>query len=150
MYTKNFNDTIGNRTRDLPTCSAMPQPTALPRAPFCIYISVYAILSPKMSLLFMFPDQIFCKIINPLNAELNPICYLLALSGAHHFLHVSRIRVKSLILRLHWTTNFKTFFVSVMNMLLMYLLVSIKVQNGHKKILGSSFKIMLPLWYFIK
>ena len=30
---------------------------------------------------------------NPLNAELNPICYLLALL-AHHFLHVSRIRVK--------------------------------------------------------
>ena len=37
---------------------------------------------------------------NPLNAELNPICYLLALLGAHHFLHVRRIRVKSLILRL--------------------------------------------------
>ena len=38
--------------------------------------------------------------INPLNAELNPICYLLALLGAHHFLHVSGIRVKSLTLRL--------------------------------------------------
>ena len=38
--------------------------------------------------------------VNPLNAELNPICYLLALLGAHHFLHVSRIRVKSLTLRL--------------------------------------------------
>jgi len=38
--------------------------------------------------------------INPLNAELNPICYLVALLGAHHFLHVSRIRVKSLTLRL--------------------------------------------------
>ena len=36
--------------------------------------------------------------INPLNPELNPICYLLALLGAHHFLHVSRIRVKSLTL----------------------------------------------------
>jgi hypothetical protein len=32
--------------------------------------------------------------INPLNAELNPICCLLALLGAHNFLHVSRIRVK--------------------------------------------------------
>jgi hypothetical protein len=31
--------------------------------------------------------------INPLNAELNPICCLLALLGAHHFFHVSRIRV---------------------------------------------------------
>jgi len=38
--------------------------------------------------------------INPLNAELIPICYLLALLGAHRFLHVSRIRVKSLTLRL--------------------------------------------------
>ena len=37
---------------------------------------------------------------NPLNAELNPICFLLALLGAHHILHVSRIRVKSLTLRL--------------------------------------------------
>ena len=37
--------------------------------------------------------------VNPLNPELNPICYLLALL-AHHFLHVSRIRVKSLTIRL--------------------------------------------------
>jgi len=37
--------------------------------------------------------------LNPLNPELNPICYLLALLGAHHFLHVSRIRVKSLTFR---------------------------------------------------
>ena len=36
---------------------------------------------------------------NPLKPELNPTCYLLALL-AHHFLHVSRIRVKSLTLRL--------------------------------------------------
>jgi hypothetical protein len=31
--------------------------------------------------------------INPLNTELNPICHLLALLGAHHILHVSKIRV---------------------------------------------------------
>jgi len=37
---------------------------------------------------------------NPLNLELNPICYLLALLGAHHFLHVIRIRVKLLTFRL--------------------------------------------------
>ena len=29
-----------------------------------------------------------------LNAELNPICHMLALLEAHHILHVSRIRVK--------------------------------------------------------
>jgi hypothetical protein len=34
------------------------------------------------------------SVLNPLNAELNPICCLLALLGAHHFHHVSRIRVK--------------------------------------------------------
>ena len=38
--------------------------------------------------------------LNPLKPELNPICYLLALLGFHHFLHVSRIRVKSLTFRL--------------------------------------------------
>jgi hypothetical protein len=32
--------------------------------------------------------------VNPLNAELNPIYHLLALLGAHHILHISRIRVK--------------------------------------------------------
>jgi hypothetical protein len=36
---------------------------------------------------------------NPLSPELNPICYLPTLL-AHDFLHVSRIRVKSLTLRL--------------------------------------------------
>jgi len=30
---KNSNDTIGKQTRDLPACSAVPQPTAPPRAP---------------------------------------------------------------------------------------------------------------------
>ena len=38
-------------------------------------------------------------ILNPSNPELNPICYLLALLGAHHFLHVSRIRAKLLTFR---------------------------------------------------
>src|SRR5215475_1335521 len=33
--------------------------------------------------------------INPLNPELNSICHLLALLGAHHILHVGRIRVNA-------------------------------------------------------
>jgi hypothetical protein len=37
--------------------------------------------------------------INPLNTELNPICHLLALLGAHHILHVGRIRVKIYVFR---------------------------------------------------
>jgi len=48
-------------------------------------------------------------LVNPLNPELNPICCLLALLGAHHFLHVSRIRVKLLTFRLLmsyiWSTH---------------------------------------------
>jgi len=48
-------------------------------------------------------QKYLCKIninnLNPLNPELNPICYLLALLGAHHLLHVSRIRVKILTFR---------------------------------------------------
>jgi hypothetical protein len=34
--------------------------------------------------------------INPLKTQFNPICHLLALFGAHHILHVSRIRVNLL------------------------------------------------------
>ena len=45
--------------------------------------------------MFCFPHY-----FNPLKPELNPICYLLALLGAHHFLHVSRIRLKLLTFRL--------------------------------------------------
>jgi len=37
-------------------------------------------------------------LVNPLNAKLNPICPLIALLGAHHILHVSRIRVNLLFI----------------------------------------------------
>ena len=50
------------------------------------------------------PKFVACNCVilyfNPLNAELNPICYMLVLLGARHFLHVSRLRVKLLTLRL--------------------------------------------------
>ena len=36
MSIKNSNDTIGNRTRELLACSAVPQPTAPPRVPIHI------------------------------------------------------------------------------------------------------------------
>jgi len=41
-----------------------------------------------MNLMFAYNFKCF----NSLNVEINPICHLLAL-GAHHILHVSRIRV---------------------------------------------------------
>ena len=33
--------------------------------------------------------------VNPLKAELNPICHLLALLGAHHIFHVGGLRFKA-------------------------------------------------------
>ena len=39
-------------------------------------------------------DQLDAHLLYPLNDELNPICHLQALLGAHHILHVFRIRVK--------------------------------------------------------
>jgi hypothetical protein len=41
----------------------------------------------------MFKRENILYVINPLKAELNPICHLPALLGAHHILYVSRIRV---------------------------------------------------------
>jgi len=35
--------------------------------------------------------------VNPLNAELNPICHLRALLGTHHILHISKLRVSHAI-----------------------------------------------------
>ena len=61
--------------------------------------------------------------INPLNAELNPICNLLALL-AQHFLHVSRIRVKSLTLKL----------------LMSYIYIYIYIYDI------SSLRVNLPVW----
>ena len=49
--------------------------------------------------IYIWSFETCCDYVNPLNAELNHICYLLALL-AHHFLHVSSVRVKSLTLRL--------------------------------------------------
>jgi len=59
--------------------------------PICYYFIVTIFVINVYMVLFLF---------NPLNPELNPICYLLALLGAHHFLHVSMIRVKLLTFRL--------------------------------------------------
>ena len=43
--------------------------------------------------------------LNPLNAELNPIRHLLALVGARHIVHVSRVWVKhNVYIQCHTTT----------------------------------------------
>jgi hypothetical protein len=51
----------------------------------------------KMETKFTWKPAVSSRIIlNPLNAEFNPICYLLAILGAQQFLHVSGIRVKTI------------------------------------------------------
>ena len=40
---KNSSDSIGNRTRFLPACSAVPQPTAPPRTP--LYLTGMCVIS---------------------------------------------------------------------------------------------------------
>jgi hypothetical protein len=44
-----------------------------------------------------------CCCINPLNAELNPICHLLALLGGETIVVVSRLRVNFCIYAMLWT-----------------------------------------------
>ena len=63
---------------------------------FSLYLVIFRKLKCVKLQLYL---QVNFYLLNPLNAELNPICYLLALL-AHHFLHVSSVRVKSLTLRL--------------------------------------------------
>jgi hypothetical protein len=43
---KNSSDTIGNRTRDLPACSTVPQPTAPPRTPLHIRYQFLHVSAP--------------------------------------------------------------------------------------------------------
>ena len=64
--------------------------------------------------------RLHIEVFNPSNAELNPICYLLALL-AHHFLYVSRIRVKSLTLRLLMSYIYIYIYIYMERLLLMFL-----------------------------
>jgi hypothetical protein len=54
---------------------------------------------------------VYICVINPLNAELNPICHLLALLGARRILHVSRIRVQFEVLQIPSTAAIASVFV---------------------------------------
>jgi len=65
----------------------------------CVPSRPITILSchPYLDLCYHSHCALLLFLINPLNAELNPICHLLALLGVHHFLHVSRIRVNHML-----------------------------------------------------
>jgi len=59
------------------------------------YETPFSLMYPSQNLITNLRNILLFENFNSLNAELNPICHLLALLGAHHILHVSRIRVKS-------------------------------------------------------
>jgi len=62
----------------------MPPPQSLlQESLLCLSISSFQTEELKVTL----------NIISLLNAELNPICHLLALLGAHHIFHVSGLMV---------------------------------------------------------
>jgi hypothetical protein len=86
--------------------------------------------------------------INPLNAELNPICHLLALLGTHIILHVSRIRVNILlhIIPARYTIHRVYFYLTMLYMfraLLSPIVRSTKVCLRMCKFCGHSTR----LWY---
>jgi len=56
MPMENSSDTIGNQTRNIPACSSLPQPTALPRASdsyLVCYASLFRHCRRKCSVKFM-------------------------------------------------------------------------------------------------
>ena len=51
-------------------------------------------LTSKLCILYIYSTNVGTEYFNPLNAELNPICHLMALLGAHLIFHISGLRVK--------------------------------------------------------
>jgi hypothetical protein len=66
MSMKNSNDTTGNRTRDLPTCIAVPQPTALPHAPSLVNRSL--ILKCKANFISLKYKILWCYHVSQSNS----------------------------------------------------------------------------------
>jgi hypothetical protein len=60
-----------------------------------IFVNNQNLLGNYLFCAFLYFKQNYL-LINSLSTELKPICHLLALLGAHHILHISRIRVKRL------------------------------------------------------
>jgi hypothetical protein len=69
MSIKDSYDTIGNQTRDLPASSAVPQPTALPRAPIYEVIrvkyeeSVYIFDPVVRNAKHLFCTLVYCRLL---------------------------------------------------------------------------------------
>jgi len=67
----------------------------------CIFQGGHGVHWSSVYYYYYYSLSTLCRVFNPLNAELKPICHLLALLGAHHILHVSRIRVNNKTNQMH-------------------------------------------------
>ena len=76
---------------------------------------------------------------NPLNAELNPICHLLALLGGATIIVVSRLRVKQR--HLHFARTFAT--LQTQNLKFPF----IKQENSAKRVSNSLFQFIKRSWF---
>ena len=94
---------------------------------------------------------VFKQLVIPLNAKLNPICHLLALLGAHHILHISRIRVNTRfwIFRLALTAFFKwLYFFSHLNDQLNPICHLLALLGAHHILHISRIRVNTRLWIF--
>jgi len=76
MSTKKSSDTIGNRTRDLLACSAVPQPTAPPCAPQLFIDLKKTYDSVRMEVLYNIPIEsgIPMQLVELITMCLNETC----------------------------------------------------------------------------
>jgi hypothetical protein len=85
MSRKNSSDTIGNRTRDVPVCSVVPQPTAPPRAPNSLAHYVILIINASAHHNDLREPIMYPREIMRVNTKQSPfpILYLSPLSGGN-------------------------------------------------------------------
>jgi len=105
------------KLKPLLTCASKIQNVHFPCVLLLVATKINTLRTGSFKL-FKRPFPGFLKILTLLNAQVNPICYLLALL-AHHFLHASRIRVKSLTLRL--LMSYVYIYIYMERLLLMFL-----------------------------
>jgi len=113
---KKSNDTIGNRTRDLPICSAVPQPTAPPRATLCVGMSwqvkgdIYLQLTALEFSIFQ--EKIISYYFHIFYISNKCLCSV-CVSTVHFFLlwgcDLTRIMASSFLRSLHHTQRRTTF-----------------------------------------
>jgi hypothetical protein len=69
MSIKNSSDTIGNRTRDLPACSAVPQLTAPPLVLILISTELKSHMSDDIQEIITFDSDCHRKVLNTISGK---------------------------------------------------------------------------------